>query len=545
MKRTIISIWLLALIVSAPNLVSADESVKVAIVPFTVHAPSELHYVGDGIFDMLASRIAWDRRVVVLDRETVSALSEKHKDLMDEDAARQLGLELQADYVLTGSLTVLGNTSSMDVHMVPVKPDLSGISFHAQAGSLDEIIPKVDELAQDINAKLLGRTIAKDAGKAPEGRITASSHPQKILLQDKNQATGEPDRKFIQKSKDRKDDFWKSQDLPLVMRGLEVSDLDNDGREEIAIITQTDIWVFKHGGERLAEFKQIKGEATYNLLSLDAGDMNGNGIPEIYVSNLTSGTPDSFVLEWNGSDFVRIAEHMPWHLSLVTLDGRTRTALCQEKGTDAPFKPEVYTLQWKNRRIEIGAPVSLPAGANVFNFVRADVDRDGPLETAMIDDAGRLRIYSASGKLLGKSEERYGQGLGFFTTNPARSPNEPEERYYIPARMSLADSDKDGSMEIIINKNLSGSAKVFRNLKEYSNSLIYSLGWDGTGLSENWKTRELSGAICDYRMTGPDDKGGHELFLGIVLETGIPPFSSGKSAIISYKLEERDTTVPK
>lgn len=531
----------MALIISAPNHAPAEESVRVAIVPFTVHAPSELQYVRDGIFDILASRIAWDRRVVVLDKQTTSTASEKKKDLMDEGAARRLGLELQADYVLTGSLTVLGNTSSLDARIVPVKSDQSGISFHAQAKNLDEIIPKIDEFAQDINAKLLGRAVTKDVETPPESQITVSSHPQKILLQDRAQVPQEPDHKFIQKSKDRKDDFWKSQDLQLVMRGLDVSDLDNDGRKEIAIITLTDIRIYKQDGEKLVEFRHIKGESSYNLLSLDAGDLNGNGIPEIYISNLTTGTPDSFVLEWNGSDFVRIAEHLNWYISLSTDSGK-RTALSQEKGTETPFKPEVYRLQWKDKKLEIGEPLSLPAGGNVFNFVRADIDRDSSLETVMIDDTSRLRIYSSSGKLLWKSEERYGQGLGFIIANPARSPNDPEERYYVPARMSIADSDKDGNMEIIVNRNISGSAKVFRNLKEYSNSLIYSLGWDGTGLSENWKTREVSGAICDYRMTDADDKGNHELFLGMVLRPGIPPFTSGESTIISYKLgrEEAD-----
>jgi hypothetical protein len=41
----------------------AEPQATVAILPFTMHTPSDLHYLQDGIHDMLASRLAWQGKV--------------------------------------------------------------------------------------------------------------------------------------------------------------------------------------------------------------------------------------------------------------------------------------------------------------------------------------------------------------------------------------------------------------------------------------------------------------------------------------------------
>ena len=70
---------------------------KVAILPFNMHTPSQLMYLQDGIRDMLTSRLGWEGKVQVLDRSAVDqAVRGTKGDLSAEDAQR-IGRALKAD----------------------------------------------------------------------------------------------------------------------------------------------------------------------------------------------------------------------------------------------------------------------------------------------------------------------------------------------------------------------------------------------------------------------------------------------------------------
>jgi hypothetical protein len=100
----------------------------------------------------------------------------------------------------------------------------------------------------------------------------------------------------------------------------------------------------------------------------------------------------------------------------------------------------------------------------------------------------------------------------------------------------VTDLNKDGIADLIVNRNLSTASRLLRNFKEYTSSEIYLLNWDGLGLAESWKTRKISGGVCDYQLVDTDGKDHYELFVGIIMRTGIAPLVSGKSTVISYSL---------
>lgn len=537
MRKLFISIACVIILLLCPVL-WAGEPTKVAILPFNVHAPNDLAYLQDGIYDMLASRIAWAGRVVVMEKQAAKDAYRKYAGSLDEISARQLGQELQVDYVLFGSVTVLGNTSSLDAKIVAVELYKPTMSVYTQAQSLDEVIPKIGEFAEGVNDKIFGRTATAYTAAAPSaGPGTTTAHPQRILLSGDEEETASglhPD--FIQLStKKREAKFWKSQEFPVIMRGMQLADLDGDGDKELVSINQTEMWIYRYKDEQLKEVKHIKGQPNYDQLSLDVGDMNGNGIPEIYVSNLTSGNIDSFVLEWNGKDFVRIAEHLRWYLRLTALAADKPVLVGQQRDIDAPFVAAIHELLWVNQKLEEGPKISLPVSANVFNFTMADIDGDKTAETIMIDESNNLKVYSASGEFRWKGDEPYGEAINYIVANPNRPKGDVEERVYLPSRIIVTDLDRNGVTDLIVSRNLSKTSRWLRNFKEYTSNELRSLSWDGLGLSENWKTRKVSGTVCDYQLVDLGE-GQYAIFVGIIMRTGMAPFLSGKSTIISYKL---------
>ena len=115
---------------------------------------------------MLTSRIAWGDKVTVITRdETEKALSGRPERLNGQDA-RSLGASLGADYVLFGSVTVIGENVSIDAKMVDVSGASPTLSFFNQCKDMGEVIPfpgmKVDFSRFTLDAKTRWEEMPED-----------------------------------------------------------------------------------------------------------------------------------------------------------------------------------------------------------------------------------------------------------------------------------------------------------------------------------------------------------------------------------------------
>ena len=90
---------------------SAEPTTRVAVLPFRVHSPRPVEYLGRSLADLLRSRLEATGQLLVLDAAT------------SENAAgsgappRTTARELSADYLVTGSLTELAGRFSLDVRI--------------------------------------------------------------------------------------------------------------------------------------------------------------------------------------------------------------------------------------------------------------------------------------------------------------------------------------------------------------------------------------------------------------------------------------------
>ena len=110
----------LLLVLVLQKATAQDESVKIAITPFTVNAPEDMQYLKSGIQDMLETRLTHDNDVVVISEEKTALAMEGMQEPLDENKAREIGQRLGADFVLFGSLTVFGSSASLDARLVDV-----------------------------------------------------------------------------------------------------------------------------------------------------------------------------------------------------------------------------------------------------------------------------------------------------------------------------------------------------------------------------------------------------------------------------------------
>ena len=86
-----------------------------AILPVTVHSSENLGYMQEGLLDMLSSRVELEGRVSVLEKGAVKKALGQTPGEIDTEQARKLGQMLEADFVVYGSLTKLGDSASLDL----------------------------------------------------------------------------------------------------------------------------------------------------------------------------------------------------------------------------------------------------------------------------------------------------------------------------------------------------------------------------------------------------------------------------------------------
>ena len=517
---------------------------KIAILPFEVLAAKDLAYLKEGVRVMLASRLAAGAGVTVLDRGAVDQALAGNGAVLSPEKIAQLGKKLGADYLITGNLTAMGGVSlDAKVHAVA---DGGVQNFFATAATEGEVINAVDKLAWDVAAKVFG--VAPPAGAAPAVAVAPAPSPYQSVHPDRAfmGVTGVGGSSFVRAGGiTGPRGFTKSRNFDMHLQGMEMADVDGDGREEIILADRHEVKILRREeGGRLSQIGVAKSGPRFRIHAVTAADCNENGRAEIYVSAADYARPNSFVLEWNGKEFATVVADAEWYLRAMFLPGEGKVLLGQKAGNSKPVRPGIYRLIQKEGALSEGERYSVPEMMNLFDFSIGDLDGDGGSEMVSIDQHDRLRVWNVGGKLLWKSDEHYGGTTRFiggsadFENRSTIEDPENDKRIYVPSSIVITDVNLDGINEVVVNKNLSSASRIFEKWKSYPSGEIHALTWNGLGLTELWRTRKIDGYISDYVFRTDAEKKKAELLVGVILGSGAMDIvSEQRSTILAYPVD--------
>jgi len=481
---------------------SADEAPKkVAVLPFTMNADRDLSFLQSGIMDMLSSRLAWKGKVQVIAKDAVKKEVDAAPGPIDKEKALTIGRGLGADYVILGSLTVFGDSVSIDAKILDVAKSDELVTAFDQSKGMDAVIPTVNQFAEDINAKIMGKEVYR-----PERRIEEEQKESGPIIAVGDEPGGSGQRpSHVQRFK-------------LEIRGLDVGDVDGDGKSELVIIDKNTVYVYKWGKNRLLQFKEIKGTWSPNFIYLSMADLNGNGQTEIYVSNLTATNASALVLEWDGSDFKEITKRESWLIRVVDLPGRGATLLGQKRATEGTYIGGVYVLKHQGNGLVATEPLKLPRYGNVFNFVKSDLGGKGAPFTTLLDPYEHLIVYDPEESRLWKSDDYFGGSLTYMEYMDVNVNRMVQTgvRIFIPSPIFLYDINGDGKQEIVVCQNHSKVARIFGDFRWFGSGKVHFMDWDGAGLVSKWMTPKLSGTTVGYKVADLDNDGLGELIVASV-----------------------------
>jgi TolB-like protein len=489
---------------------------KIAILPFLIHSQENLDYLRDGIYNILASRLSVEGRMIVIDQSLVErALYEERPMRLDEAVAAKIGMRAGANYIVLGSLTKVGDYISLDARVISVTEDKPPLGVFAQTKGIDDVMAKIGDFAQDIGYKILGR---RPAGSRSGAVGSLGQNIQKGI------------------SRVNKEGIKKSQIFPFEIRGVGIADVDGDGKNEVVIIDPRNLYVYRYDGEKLTIMQKMEAPYQYDFLTLDVADINRNGHAEIIVTAVINDEIRSLILEFEEGKFRKVSDRSEWFFRVIDHPKDGPILLGQQRDSEGLPSGSIYRMVWKKDSFVKGPKMPFPREAMVFGVAMGDVRGTGKTDFLSLTNLGYLNLYSEDGKVVWKGGERFGGTINFYDTQRKKyesylSASTVPYRVFIPGRIIVKKVGAEETPEIIINKNeFSGS--LFERAKVIDKGEMYGLLWDESRLSTSWKTMEIRGYVADFQIKDAANTGEDELVIAVVL-----PLEGGVTGAFSMKTQ--------
>ncbi len=412
--------------------------------------------------------------------------------------------------------------------------------------NLDEVIPRVDNLLEDLNAKVFERprtVAAAPAGRAIPGVGTAAPAPGEkpgLSLKDFTLRPLSP-QIIVNAGGFDLTGIWRSTILPYALIDLAFGDLDGDGYLETVIISQRGVHVYRFKDDKFNLLTEIRGQRNDNYISVDVADINGTGRPQIFVTNFRNDGVRSLVLSWEGDGIKTIVKDVPYSWRVHQIPGRGQVLLGQQRRGDFPFGTKIKILSWKGGRYEPVEELGLPDEINVFNFKIIDLNGDGIPETVYLNRDNRLVVLSPQGKVEYQSGDFWGGTVTFvdvteFNAFTSTIMSDRAGRHFLPARLAVIPGIKPDTFELILNKNKDSLWNILDRFESFSSGVIYSLSWDGVAFKENWRTMTIRDYVANYSVEDFKNIKENQLVVGVVQSQGLPLIGNARSVIYCYDL---------
>lgn len=544
------------------------QPLQIAVLPFEINAEQNLDFLKKGIQDMLASRLSFKDQVNVIDKESVQKTASGIKGFTGESFALLVGGQLKADFVIYGSVTIIGNSTSIDSKLVDISGKNPPISFYRQTTDPGGVIPAVNQFATTINETLFNRgdntastTIVSQQPAQTSGVNTAAAQsslppvPQtaqpvsgqlnsnftiKNQAQSSDGQLSSPNPQFsVTTSVRGKSGVWQSPSFKHLINGIAIADTDKDNIMETVFISDKVVYIQRFSGNRLIKVAETPKNRLLTYIAVGVGDINNNGKEEIFVTalNVDKNMPSSFVLEHDGSQYVEIAKDIPWYFRVVETKNEGKILLGQKQRTGKYniYDSPIYIMKWDGEKYLPSDTVLESGRANVLGALFDDVTGEKNPMIVAYDHADHIALFSQNGNVLWRDLNRSGGNMNYFNL-PKEDPKADESFKYFPISLRSADINGDGLIEVLYASNSDITGGYLSKFKRYSKGVVNCIFWNETGFSLHWSTPEQQGRISDFVIGDFDNDGVKELVISNVIKDSLTTFTDSESLITVYEL---------
>lgn len=244
-----------------------------------------------------------------------------------------------------------------------------------------------------------------------------------------------------------------SQSLPILL-----TDLNNDGRLDIIVgndfLVPDQIWLRTDTGWAPA---QPFAYTTHSTMSLDAGDLDNDGKPEIFAADMKA---------YSNADMMAMAPVMEDMMEGMTRQSEQDNRQLMENMLQVQIGPANY--------VNLAPDWAVDGTGWSWSSKFGDLDNDGWLDLYVVNGMIEATLFGHMPK-----QELVEQNQAFRNENGLRfrlMPGWHLDSTFSGRSMIMADMDLDGDLDIVVN-NLRGPGQLFENRLCNGASLQLDLRW--------------------------------------------------------------------
>ncbi|MEZ7196974.1 FG-GAP-like repeat-containing protein [Pseudodesulfovibrio karagichevae] len=537
-----------ALLLAVPAM--AQEARTFAVLPFVYNGPQKYEYFSKAVQASLENDLEWigHAEPTAKDLQSVAVPKDKGAAL---NALRSLGV----DYIMYGEIAILDQKAHMRIDTVAA----DGQSWQKKGEvGIDEMTSWLDNQAKLLQGDVFNRpgygTVEKE--KAAKNTMQATAPSESPFIAADGQAASPSNTlnpQFRYEGGTETTGRWRSQTLPFFSYGMYIADGDGDGRNEIFILQESSISAYRYKEGKLQLLTSFDLPANVMCMRLEIADLDRDGLPEFVIGayqfqdqggvRAPRGKPQSSILSFEGGRFKYLVKKVDRFLGVLRIPPTYMPILvAQRKGQRDLFDRHINEAFLKNGDIEIGQAVPVPPFGNVYNLTYLP---DGlGYKCVVINNSHKLVVYSQSFERLYESDETYNSsGVVIETADKmvgmGGGPTEEHGiTYNIPIRGITAPLTSNKRYELLLNRDLSATAQVFKNYKYYTQGEIHSLVYDQVGLNLAWKTRRIKGQVSDVALADLNNDGNQQLCVLVNTFVGYG-YGNRKTLVLAYDLNAK------
>jgi hypothetical protein len=412
------------------------------------------------------------------DRLDVQLLSAE--DAQDPARVRMKARGLGASYILTGAVSRIGRTFTLDLTIAAAEDPGKGRTVVVNA--VDDGPPAGTGMRPAFNHM----------------SIEAAAKLKYLFFGDEVIGEGKERRKIPKLA----GTISRSRNVQGDVVSIAWGDTDREGKMEVVAAYADGITVYRVDGDDLVEKARIP-DAGEGYIHVDAADTNRNGVAEIIAVRYVAGKALSDVWEYDGKQYQRIARDIPYFLRALDLGKEGVVLAGQESDPVAIFKGPVHRMALSQfapgGRKEKGTPLPLPGETWIYSFTT--LKNGGDVRFVTLADRDRLVLLDGNGQKIWESVDAVS---GTETALDALlgpsgklDPAQGTKRLYMPNRLFGVDLLGDKIDELIVLNNLVTAGGFFENIRVFSNAEAMCFAQDGDSLKLAWRTPQTGGSARD------------------------------------------------
>ncbi|NJC88987.1 MAG: VCBS repeat-containing protein [Desulfuromonas sp.] len=314
--------------------------------------------------------------------------------------------------------------------------------------------------------------------------------------------------------------------------GVEVGDLDGDGKNEVALGFRDRVVVSRIVAGKFEPMADYSFGSAGAALNLEGVDLDGNGRMELYITLALVNDLRSIAIELQGGQLAAVVKPAPYFLRKMKLGDQDHVLLGQDlnqdlKNYNQDLAGPIFRVTRSGDHLERGAPVDFPKGMSLPGLQPFETTGRPLIARLNIND--KLQVLEPAGGVLWESSDYFGGSETSFE-RPDGLPGGATRYAFISPRL---EPGPEGTVLVPVNE----GNRNFSAFRSFNSSHLKAVAYDGYSLVERWRTKPQGGYMGDFRMADADNDGAPEIVMLVMFSHGGLGYGDGSSALLIYEMQ--------